>query len=140
MFATIIQKWNAFKADWQEYQRLRRVAARAWHKLDHIRGKITIFYHDENTPIDEKRCIKTKLVEMPNVNRLEPFDSVATVINCNTYCPHFKGRNFDETVEPCAKIDCPYHATNCEYADAVKEYEQAVTRRRSFWWRKSKTK
>lgn len=143
MFATIVQKWNAFKADWKEYQRLRSVAARAWHKLDRLRGKITVFC-DKNGIAKEKRCIETTFVEVPyfNNNPMDEFGSARNplIAKQSSYCPHFKCEDLDEEVVACGQTDCPCHAANCEYANAAKEYETASARRRAFWGSKSKTK
>ena len=141
MFATIVQKWNAFKADWQEYQRLRRVAARAWCKLYRLRDKITVSC-DKNGEARERRCIKTKLVDVPQLNRVDDMmGGSMSIVPYNVYCPFFKGEDLlDEEVVECGQTDCPCHAANCEYANAAKEYETASARCRSFWGSKSKTK
>lgn len=141
MFATIVQKWNAFKADWKEYQRLRRVAARAWRKLDRVRGKITVFCGKDGVA-KEKRCIKTKFVEVPHFNPVDDFGSgrISQVVAYSSYCPYFRGKDSDAEVVECGQADCPCHAANCEYANAAKEYETASARHRAFWGSKSKTK
>lgn len=141
MFATIIQKWNAFKADWNEYQRLRRVAARAWRKLYNIRGKITVICGNDGRA-NEARCIRRELVNMRPLNMMDDWGSnrVSSVIPFDSYCPHFKGERPDEEIASCTETSCPHYANNCEYVDAAKEYENAAARCRAFWGSKPKTK
>lgn len=140
MFTKIVQKWNLFKADWREYQRLRRVAARAWHKLDRIRGKITVLYN-ANEIVNIKRCIKIKFMSVPVMNSDDTFGSKGMhVVACDSYCPHFKGGRDVEDVKPCTETSCPCHVDNCEYVAAAEEYKQAVARRRGFWGAESQSK
>ncbi|MCM1294650.1 MAG: hypothetical protein NC311_03750 [Muribaculaceae bacterium] len=140
MFTKIVQKWNLFKADWREYLRLRRVASRAWHKLDEIRGKITVLYHpDERANI--KRCIKTKFMDIPVLGNDDSFGQKGiNVIAYDSYCPNFNGGNSAEVAVPCTETSCPCHANNCEYVAAAVEYKDAVARRRAFWGDNSKSK
>ncbi|MDE5615939.1 MAG: hypothetical protein K2I81_03855 [Alphaproteobacteria bacterium] len=140
MFATIVEKWNAFKTDWKEYQRLRRVAARAWRKLDRVRGKITVFCGRDGIA-KEKRCIKTKFMEVPHFSAMEELGSgrIPPIIASNSYCPYFKGKDLDAGAVECGQTDCPHHSANCEYVNAAKEYEIADAKRRAFW-NKTKSK
>lgn len=139
MFTKIVQKWNLFKADWREYQRLRRVAARAWHKLDRIRGKITVLYN-ANEIVNVKRCIKTKLMNVPVIDNDDTFGQKMQVVAYDSYCPNFKLDDGAVGVKPCTETSCPCHANNCEYVAAAEEYKQAVARRRGFWGAESQSK
>lgn len=141
MFATIRQKWNAFKLDWKEYQRLRRVAARAWHKFESVRGKITVLYNMGDVE-KVKSCISRKFVPVPTVNfnqdELNPVRS--ELLPYDSYCSHFKGNVDGENTVACSQTNCPCYAGHCEYVAAAKELEIARAKRDAFWNDKSKTK
>jgi len=140
MFVKIVQKWNAFKQDWAEYQRLRRVAGRVWKKLESMKAKITVMYREtESRP--EKCCIAKEILDC------QQLATVNDLFSCNTpmimmvekYCPHFRGK--EKPVQACNEKTCPYYAENCEYIAAAQEYEAAVAQKRTFWGRvKNKTK
>jgi len=132
MFVKIVQKWNAFKQNWAEYQRLRRVAARAWHKLDGMRARITVVYR-ECEPRPQKRCIASRILEVPQMAALDDGLNSKTpmVMTIDNYCPHFHAG--EKPVRPCNDKTCPHHAENCAYAAAAQEYETAVTQKRTFW-------
>jgi len=140
MFVNIVQKWNEFKQNWAEYQKLRRVVARAWHKLDRMQAKITVVYR-ESDPRPQKHCIASKILEVPQMDTIDDFLSGKrpVVMTVNKYCPHFRG---DTTpVQPCNDNTCPHHAENCAYVAAAQEYETAKTQKRTFWGRvRNKTK
>lgn len=130
MFAKIVQKWNAFKADWNEYQRLRRVAARAWHKLDAIRYKITASC-DLNGKALKKACIEKKWMDLPTSVQADDMGFKQVVpFPYDSYCMHF---NRDDETVSCKQTNCPCYAGNCEYVAAAKELEIARTNRRNFW-------
>ncbi len=134
MFVKIIQKWNAFKQNWAEYQRLRRVAARAWHKLDGLRAKITVVYREtEQRP--QPRCIATKILETPQMVSMDDCLNSRTpmLVTVENYCPHFNGGV--HSGRPCNEKTCPHYAENCEYVSAAQEYKAAVEQRRTFWSR-----
>lgn len=134
MFGKIEQKWNAFKANWQEYQKLRNVAWRAWHKLDSLRAKITDFRNPDDT-VSSKSCIRTKFVWLPYPMR---FDGTTvenhTLMQTEDYCPHFKALYVEDDVHPCKEKSCSCYAKNCEYVAAATEYADAVKKRREFWF------
>lgn len=140
MFTTIIQKWNTFKADWQEYQKLRRVAGRAWHKLDSLRTRITnVHSPDKNVP--SKSCIRTNFVWLPHPMHSDGAASEnCTLMMAEDYCPHFKDFNFEDDVPSCQEKSCACYAKHCEYAAAAEEYTDAVKRRREFWSRSQRGK
>lgn len=133
MFRKIVQKWNAFKADWKEYQRLRRVAARAWHKLDSVRGKITVFYNMGDVE-KVKSCISRKLVVVPKTALDDDWSpNRCDFMSYDSFCPHFKGDIDGENVASCAQTNCPCYSGNCEYVAAAKELSVARENRRAFW-------
>jgi len=140
MFVKIVQKWNAFKQNWAEYQRLRRVAARAWHKLDGLRAKVTVMYR-ANEPQPKNHCIATKILEVRTMAATDDVFNTKTplMMMVDHYCPHFNGNA--KSVRPCNEVTCPRYTENCEYAAASQEYETAVAQKRTFWDRvKTKTK
>lgn len=133
MFAKIVQKWNAFKANWKEYKRLRRLASRAWHKLDQIRYKITVHYSADDI-VKIKRCIHIKIVNVPVIDPSDDFGGRKMgVVALDSYCPHFNGTANDGSSAPCTETQCPCYAGYCEYIAAAKEYAAAAERRRAFW-------
>ena len=137
MFATIVQKWNAFKADCKEYKRLCSRARKAWHRLYKMRANVTTV-RGVNDEGGKKSCIKTQFVDIPTLNMMDDVKGSVTFVSYDNYCPYFK--DLDETVAVCRQTDCPCHAANCEYANAFKEYAEASARRRAFWGSISKTK
>lgn len=132
----IIQKWHTFKADWREYQKLRRVAASAWHKLDSIRAKITKHY-DTGDGSKVNSCIGSTIKYTP-IFVIDPVDGYNgrsfDISVQEKYCPHFS-----DGMKPCSQTQCPYCVRNHEYVAAANELKEACTKRRIFW-NKQKTK
>lgn len=129
MFAAFTQKWNAFKADCQEYYRLRRVASRAWHKLERVRAKITRSYHADDSHV-AKSCIYREFIEMPN--KVSMTEMPSFYVPFDHYCPYFQDGN-QQDMSCCSQTSCPRYADNCEYVTAAQELKKARAKRLSFW-------
>lgn len=129
MFKKIIQRWNVFKADWAEYQRLRRIAGRAWKKLYSLRARITDVDNSDTTKAGAKSCIRTSVV----CQNQSLFDERDALILVEDYCPNFKAFDVLGAVRPCKEKFCSCYAHNCEYAAAAAEYADALQKRREFW-------
>ena len=134
MFANFVQKWNAFKSDFEEYKKLRRIAPIAKRNLLELRGKITVFISMDEK-VSRKRCIQSKLLEVP---RRDACDTVldpagAHYVQCEHYCPNFRAVKDKENAQPCTDTACPCYAANKAYAEAAAHYTDALKKRRAFW-------
>ena len=130
MFENIVQKWNGLKAEWSEYKKLRQECARNWRLVESAREELTTVYDIDDAhfckPKDIKSCIEIIFNNVSRLIRVDETDSWQPKI-METYCPSFDKGN------PCANVDCPMHKANQEYVRAVKDYMDAVQRRRAYW-------
>lgn len=139
MFKTIIQKWNAFKADWREYEKKNETAECALRKLERMEHRITGSYGNN----DVKHCIEIKYVCMPSriaVDELFGCASIKTA-ECIRYCPHFQHSKSLKKVGPCTEAACPWHEKNSQYVAAATEYIVAEEECRAAWrklWQRAK--
>lgn len=135
MFATIKQKWNAFKTNWNEYMRLRADVVRAEDNVEKIREKIAV---KKGGGIG---CIVYRYVPVPTVSGVDHlcFAKYQFVIK-EHYCPHFSGDKYLDEVKPCSQINCPFFAKNAEYVDAVRKLEAVSDKVDDFLCARSKTK
>lgn len=125
MFAKIKYRLNAFLADWKEYKKLRSFAAKAWHKLEGLRAKITV------SQDAERGCIRAEIKQTLAID--ESFATTVETTVVEKYCHNFKPDMDGANVQPCSHTDCPYYAAHSEYRDAAAAYGQAVQKRREFW-------
>ncbi|MBD5400992.1 hypothetical protein HDR61_04615 [bacterium] len=128
MFAKLEQKWNAFKANLGEYQRLRRIATAAWHKLEQMRVKITTCQD-----IAKKSCIKIKWTYVKTNSAESCSNGTISVMSYDDFCPLFRAKDDAESPRPCIDKKCSCYNDSLEYIKASQEYSDAVKCRRGFW-------
>lgn len=135
IFGNIRQKWNAFKNNWGEYQKLRRKCSSLWHKTESLRAKLTYNYSGAEQ-MREGRCINNIFVDVPSISYVHGDISSNSIIESMSvmvtkYCGCFK--HDDAAACGCSNKSCPYHKQNAEYCAAMAEYMDAVAQRRAFW-------
>lgn len=118
--------WQTIKADWREYQELKR--------------RCRALENDARTALENISCDKEKYLQNdtllkcirePSSNHFEFYNLDGEYSHLSwEYCPRFSRQYAPVN---CTKNDCPYVVLNRQYCAVLKRYKDCVKMKDNFW-------